>query len=64
MSRQLKMTIKCETNREGSGVNGGLKLILSSVFVIICIYPCVSVVSGALLMAYSAGLFKMRALSK
>lgn len=57
------MTVKCETNREGSGVNGGLKLILSSVFVIICIYPGVSV-SGALLMAYSAGLFKMRALSK
>ena len=63
MSRQLKTTVKCETNREGNGVNWGLKLILNSVFVIICIYPGVSG-SGTLLMAYSTGLVKMRTLSK
>lgn len=37
MNRQLKKTVKCETNREGNGINWGLKLILNSVFIIICI---------------------------
>jgi len=63
MSRQLKKSVKCETNSEGNGVNRGLKLILNSVFAVICIYPGVSV-SGTLLMACSAGLVKMRTLSK
>lgn len=57
MSRELKKTVKCETNREGNGINWVLKLVLNSAF--ICIYPGVSV-NGTLLMAYSAGLFKMK----
>lgn len=59
MSRQLKKTVKSETNREGNGINWVLKLILDSAFVIICIYPGVSV-NGTSLMAYSTGLFKMK----